>query len=180
MNITGGKYNSRYIKAPDSDKVRPTLSKIRESVFNILQAKINFEEAVFLDAFSGSGIMSLEAISRGFKSVISIEKDFKTAKFIKENFKQLELEPNLIIGDTTKILDKLIEQFDVIYLDPPYKDVELYNKTLNKIVEKNLLKNDGFIIVESQKGVEYTIPQELSLIKEKTYGDTNIIFFTNK
>ena len=179
MNITGGKFNSRKVTAPDSDKVRPTLSKIRESVFNMLSSLIEFENSIFLDAFSGSGIMSLEAISRGFKKVISVEKDFKTAKIIKENFALIGLEPNLIIKDVIKALDIIEDKFDVIYLDPPYKNIELYNKTLKKIADNKILNEKGIIVVESQKGTEYEIPEDFSLIKEKTYGDTiiRILFF---
>ena len=177
MNITGGKFNSRKVTAPDSDKVRPTLSKIRESVFNMLSSLIDFEKAAFLDTFSGSGIISLEAVSRGFKKVILIEKDYKTAKIIKENYAQLGLEPNLIIKDAVSFLDKIDEKFDVIYLDPPYKEVELYNKTLKKIYERGLLNENGVIIAESQKGIKYEVPENFLLIKEKIYGDTVIKIF---
>ena len=178
MNITGGKFNSRKVIAPDSDKVRPTLSKIRESVFNILSSLIDFESSTFLDAFSGSGIISLEAVSRGFKNVISIEKDYKTARIIKENFIQLGLEPNLIIKDIVYFLHKTVEKFDVIYLDPPYKNVELYNKSLKIIADKEILNKNGVIVTESQKGIEINIPEVFSLTKEKNYGDTVIRIYT--
>lgn len=175
MNITGGKFNSRKVIAPESDKVRPTLSKIRESVFNILSSLINFEEAQFLDAFSGSGIISLEAVSRGFKKVVSIEKDYKTAKIIKENFVQIGVEPNLIVKDAILAMDKLDEKFDVIYLDPPYNYVDLYSKVLNKILGNNLLTNNGYVITESQKDKTFEIPSAFILLKEKIYGDTKIM-----
>ena len=177
MNITGGKFNSRKVIAPTTDKVRPTLSKIRASIFNTLSAYTDFKNASFLDAFAGSGIMSLEAVSRGFKEVITIEKDIKTAKIIKENFKQLNLTPNLIIRDATKVIGELKEQFDIIYLDPPYKNLELYNTTLNKIVENKILKVGGIVIVESQKTLEYNVPSDFTLMKEKIYGDTKVSFY---
>ena len=174
MNITGGKFNSRKVFVPDSDKVRPTLSKIRESVFNMLSSLIDFENANFLDVFSGSGIISLEAVSRGFKKVVSIEKDYKTAKVIMKNFAQLDLIPNLIVKDAVKALDKIEEKFDVIYLDPPYKEIDLYNTIFKIIADKELLTSNGVIITESQKETEYIVPRRFSLIKEKTYGDTLI------
>ena len=178
MNITGGKFNSRKVKAPETDSVRPTLSKIRSGVFNSLSTQMDFFDKSFLDLFSGSGIMSLEAVSRGFKKVISVEKDFKTAKVIKENFEALNIEPNIIIKDAIKVLDNLNETFDVVYIDPPYKMIELYNNSLKKIAENNLLSNGGIIIVESQKGNDnYQKPSSLSLIKEKLYADTIIRFY---
>ena len=149
MNITGGKYNSRKIKAPNSDFVRPTLSKIRESVFNILNSRVNFSSSRFLDLFSGSGIMSLEAVSRGFKEVISVEKDCKTAKIIKENFAQLDLTPNLIIKDALIALESMGNPFNAVYIDPPYSAVELYSKVLFKIAQKNLLTKNGIIITDN-------------------------------
>ena len=177
MNITGGKFNSRKVKAPDSDEVRPTLSKIRESIFNMLSAFTDFENSKFLDMFSGSGIISLEAVSRGFEKVVSIEKNYKTAKLIKENFLSLGIEPNLIIKDSVKAVDTLNDKFDVIYLDPPYENTELYEKALNKIIEKNFLSENGIIIVEKQKNIEFKIPSGYSLIKDKIYGDVKIEFY---
>ena len=178
MNITGGKYNSRKIKAPETDRVRPTLSKIRSGVFNSLSAIMNFEDKSFLDLFSGSGIMSLEAVSRGFESVTSVEKDFKIAKIIKENFKALNIEPKLIVSDAIKALDNFDEVFDVVYIDPPYKMVELYNNSLKKIAENKLLNKDGIIIVECQKGNDkYDVPSSVTMLKEKLYGDTIIRFY---
>ena len=178
MNITGGKYNSRKVKAPETDSVRPTLSKIRSGVFNSLLSEMDFEEKSFLDLFSGSGIMSLEAVSRGFKKVISVEKDIKTAKIIKDNFSILGEKLNLIIKDALKVLDSIDESFDVIYIDPPYKNIELYSESLKKIADNNLLNKNGVIVVECQKWLDnFIVPEKLILKKEKKYGDTLIRYY---
>ena len=76
MQITGGKYNSRKIKTPDYENIKPTLSKTRQGIFNTLNTMITFDNKVFIDMFAGSGIMGLEALSRGFR-VISMEKTKK-------------------------------------------------------------------------------------------------------
>ncbi|MBE7710233.1 MAG: 16S rRNA (guanine(966)-N(2))-methyltransferase RsmD, partial [Cyanobacteria bacterium SIG32] len=91
MIITSGKYKGQKITAPDENITRPTLSKVRMSVFNTLQAIIDFEGKTFLDMFAGSGVMGLEAISRGFDSAIAIEKNPKIASVIKNNFKKFEV-----------------------------------------------------------------------------------------
>ena len=96
MNITGGIYKSQKITAPDENITRPTLSKVRMSVFNTLQCLIDFEDASFLDMYAGSGIMGLEALSRGFSRVVSIEKNKKVYNVIKSNFKKYESENDLI------------------------------------------------------------------------------------
>ena len=177
MNITGGKYNSLKVKVPCTTKVRPTLSKVREGVFNTLSSIINIKNASFLDCFGGSGIMSLEAISRGFINVLTIEKDYKTASIIKNNFNELGLTPNLIVKDAIAVMKTLNDKFDVIYIDPPYKMSDLYEKSLNIISENSLLNNDGIIILECKKGkFEFFIPTLYKVIKEKTYGETTILY----
>ena len=118
MIITAGKFKGRKIIAPDANITRPTLSKVRMSIFNTLQALVDFRESSFLDMFAGSGIMGLEALSRGFSHVSAIEKNYKVANIIKSNLKNLSLTPqnrqskkeneelNFIIGDSLKIAPK--------------------------------------------------------------------------
>ena len=118
MNITAGKYKGQKITAPDENITRPTLSKVRMAVFNTLQAIIDFDNASFLDMFAGSGIMGLEALSRGFKSVTAIEKNTKTIKILEDNYKKIGEKQNLIKGDSLKSTPQ--EYFDVVYIDPPY------------------------------------------------------------
>ena len=88
MNITAGKFKGQKILAPDENITRPTLSKVRMSVFNTLQCMIDFEESSFLDMYAGSGIMGLEALSRGFKKIVAIEKNKKVYGVIKLNYKK--------------------------------------------------------------------------------------------
>ena len=91
MNITGGKYKGQKITAPDENITRPTLSKVRMSVFNTLQAMVEFEGLSFLDMFSGSGIMALEALSRGFGKILLIEKNRKVYNITKSNKKRKKM-----------------------------------------------------------------------------------------
>ncbi|MBQ9246061.1 16S rRNA (guanine(966)-N(2))-methyltransferase RsmD [bacterium] len=173
MQITGGKYNSLHIKTPDFDNIKPTLSKTRQGIFNSLLTMIEPENKVFFDLFSGSGIMSLEALSRGFR-VISFEKDRKTAIAIKNCFKSLKLTPELYVGDTLKNIIKIDIKADVIFMDPPY-DSELYEQSLSLIKEKQILKEDGIIIMEHP--IEKIIKNDgFELIKAKTYGNKQISF----
>src|SRR5574344_2103872 len=97
MKITAGKFKGRSVIAPDENIVRPTLSKTREAIFSSLYSLMDFEGKLFLDMFSGSGIMGLEAISRGFE-VVAFEKNVKVSNVIKENYKILNLKPDLNLG----------------------------------------------------------------------------------
>ncbi len=178
MQITGGFLNSRKIKFIASDSVRPTLSKTRQAFFNSLNSLIDFEGKIFLDMFSGSGIMALEAVSRGFEEVYAIEKDKRNARVILENFKAFKLEPNVFIGDSIKIASKLGKKFDVIFIDPPY-DSDLYDKALDIIKSKGMLKANGIIVLEHPIGKNIDF-KEFECIKEKEYADKKITFLSEK
>lgn len=173
MQITGGKYNSRKIKTPEYDNIKPTLSKTRQGIFNALGAMIDFEGKLFFDMFSGSGIMSLEALSRGFK-VVSFEKDRRTALAIKESFKSLGLIPDLYFGDALKNILKVNKKADVIFIDPPY-DTDLYEKVLNVIKNNEILDDNGIVILEHpvDKDINY---DGFEQVKTKTYGNKQISY----
>ena len=132
IRITGGFLRGRNIESPDSMKTRPTASRTREALFNILQGVDGFR---MLDLFAGSGIMGLEALSRGFKSVTVIEKNKQSAKIIKSNYNKLGLEPNLYICDSLSFLSKNDEFFDVVYIDPPYNS-NLYETSINLVQQQ--------------------------------------------
>lgn len=170
MIITAGKYKGQKITAPDENITRPTLSKVRMGIFNTLQALIEFDGKSFLDMYAGSGIMGLEAISRGFKNACAIEKNIKAANIIKTNFKKFENYPQLITGDSLKITSKLKEKFDVIYIDPPYF-AGIYEKSLAAI--RNIAAD--IIILEHINDVNFT---GFKLIKQKRYGNKLITFLS--
>ena len=173
MNITGGIFNRQKIKAPDENITRPTLSKVRMSVFNTLGSIIDFNGKSFLDMYSGSGIMTLEALSRGFESAVAIEQNKKVYSVIKSNFSKYEKSHDLklILGDSLKVCQKLEQKFDVIYIDPPYY-AGIYEKSLDAI--KNIC--NGTVILEHV--AEVKIPQNFEILKQKKYGDKFITFLS--
>lgn len=166
MIITAGQYKGQKIQVPSEDITRPTLSKVRMGVFNTLQAIIDFEGKSFLDMYAGSGIMGLEAISRGFGSAVAIERNPKAASIIKNNFKKFAACPKLLIGDSLKVVQKLDTVFDVVYIDPPYF-AGIYEKSLQAL---NPCK---IVILEHVEDVDFT---GFELIKQKKYADKIITF----
>lgn len=176
MIITAGKYKGRKIIAPDEKIVRPTLSKIRESIFNVLFSQMEFFDKSFLDVFAGSGVMGLEALSRGFSKVMTLEKNPKVASILKKNYENSGVKPNLILGDSLKILNKIHERFDVIYIDPPYLS-GIYEETLKCIKENHLLNEGGILILEHILDVNYT-ELGFELIKQKKYSNKLITFLS--
>ena len=174
MNITGGKFNGRKITTGKSNDVRPTSSKVRSSIFNMLNSlEIDLETAAFLDLFAGSGIMGLEALSRGAKKAIFVEKNLNTYKLIKQNLSNFGVEFEAFNMDALKFLDKTQEKFDIIFVDPPYM-AGLYSLVIEKIQKKQLLDKNGILILETP--LEYQLPQYITVVKEKKYGDTKIYF----
>lgn len=170
MIITGGEYKGRRITAPNENITRPTLSKVRMGVFNTLYSLIeDFTNKSFLDLFGGSGIMGLEALSRGFKEVAVFEKNPKAAEIIKKNYSALKLVPNLKIGDSLKFLKTIDKNYDVIYVDPPYKS-GIYEEIFSLIKE-----SDSIIIAEHLDPID--INEKYTLIKSKNYGGKKISFF---
>lgn len=175
MQITGGYLNSRKIKTNKDINVKPTLSKIRQGIFNILLSLLgDFSEKSFLDLFAGSAIMSFEAVSRGFNPVVTIEKDKKTARFIKENFNELQLKSDLFVVDAINFLKKADKNFDIIFLDPPYES-NLYDESLRLILNNNLLKCGGFIVME-HKTDKIINAEGFKIVKIKEYRSVKVSF----
>lgn len=169
MIITGGIYKGRKILAPSETITRPTLSKVRQGVFNALFSILGeFEGKSFLDVFGGSGIMGLEALSRGFEEVLVFEKNPKAAQIIKKNYSVLGLTPNLKTGDSLKLLDKIEKTYDVLYVDPPYQS-GIYEKVFD------LIKSGSIIIAEHSAPIQ---TEKFNLIKQKNYGGKLVSFFS--
>ena len=166
MIITAGIYKGRKIESPDEKITRPTLSKVRMGVFNTLYSIIgNFEGKTFLDVFGGSGIMGLEALSRGFGKVKVFEKNPKVAQILKKNYQTVGLKPDLTIGDSTKLIAKLDEVFDVVYIDPPYMS-GIYEDILSKV-------KGNIIIAEHSETIKF---DGYEVLKQKNYGGKIVSF----
>ena len=167
MYLTGGQYKGRKIEVPNN--VKPTLSKVRESIFNMLQS-FELKDNSFLDMCSGSGIMGFEAISRGY-NVTALEINPKVASTIKKTYESIGIKPNLIITDCLKF--KTDSRFEVIYLDPPWNND--YEKFILKSAD--LLDTKGILIIEFDKenpveieNIIKTNKLSLNIVKSKKYG----------
>ncbi len=179
MRVISGLRRGHRLKAPSGMETRPTEDKVKESLFNIL-GKISSDARV-LDLFAGSGAIGLEFLSRGAKEAVFIDKSNPSISCIKDNIAHTKFEENSIVMkmDSLRYLDKadmLGEKFDYIYVDPPFKEVELFIKILEKIDKKDILSKDGIILVEH---VEELILEntELKLIDERSYGGKYISFY---
>ena len=169
MRITSGTLKNRKIKSREGKETRPTLERIKEAIFSIIGDKIT--DARFLDLYSGTGNMAIEALSRGAGRAVMIEQDKEALRIIIENVNDLKLDGKCRaykndVFRAVEILGRKNEKFDVIFLDPPYKE-NITEKTLEKISESEILAEDGIIISEHsvyEKSI-YTVGNLVSVKK---------------
>lgn len=176
MRIISGIYGGRRFDAPRNLQARPTTDIAKESLFNILQNRIDFEETTALDLFAGTGSISFELISRGANKVISVELGHQQQQFILKVVGELKLghQLQLIRGDVFKYLKSVSQQFDLIFADPPYALPEL--PTLPEIIlESNILKQDGMFILEH--GKDYDFSNHPRFVEMRKYGAVHFSFF---
>lgn len=178
MRIIGGKHRSRVLAEFPGEDVRPTSDRVRESLFNILSLKIY--GARVLDLFSGSGALGLESLSRGAKEVVFNDFSKDSLAILKKNLTALKIAEG---GDEAKVchydfsvcLDVVQGQFDLIFIDPPYR-FDYGVPALEKIAKRGLLSENGVAVYERDRPFEGEIAG-LEKYDERKYGKTYLTFF---
>ena len=175
MRVVAGKYKRTPLKTIDSLSTRPTKDMVKEALFSSIYID---EDTSFLDLFSGSGAIGIEALSRGAKEVYFNDLNKDAVKVINENLNKLKENRIVYNLNYDTCLFKLRgNQFDYIFLDPPYSFKE-YENVFNLIGEYNLLNDNGKIIVEVKKDVELDDNIcSLNKYKEKKYGISKLIYY---
>ncbi len=167
LRIISGKYKGKVIKEYNIVGTRPTMDRIKESVFGMIQSYL--EGSICLDLFCGSGSLGIEALSNGGKECYFVDKNRKVTEILKNNTKDIE-NVYIINKDYQSFLKNTNIKFDIIFLDPPY-DLFLINSAIKLIEENDLLNNNGLIICEYTKE---NIKSSYEVFKEKKYGDKYI------
>lgn len=178
LKITGGEFNGRIIKAPKNLQTRPTQSRLRQALFNSLQAEI--PDAQVLDLFAGSGALGFEALSRGASQVLFVEESRSAARLISENAKELNVESrvDLICEDLARAWSRISKQgpFHLVLADPPYAG-DWESKILKGPPWDQILDSSGFLCLEwgIQKSKVQDLPERVPFlvkVREKNYGDS--------
>ncbi len=175
MRIISGKYKSRRIQVPANLKARPTTDFARESLFNVLNNRLDWEETTVLDLFSGTGSVALEFVSRGCPFVVSVEMNQNHYNFIckaQETLGAKELFP--VKAEVFKYLQSLNQKFDLIFADPPY-DLLSINTIPDLIFKRELLKPEGIFILEHSKKQNFSAHPHF--VNERNYGNVHFSFF---
>ena len=185
MRVISGIARGTKLDSIDSLDTRPTLDRVKESLFNIIQNKI--ENSVILDLFAGSGAIGIEFISRGCNKAYFCEKSHDALKMINKNLIKTRFENKSEIYETDyiKCLELLSSnnvKFDIIYIDPPYKQ-DLAGNAVEKIIFLDLLKHNGIIVIETdeeKRDLNEIEKLQVEVYDLRKYGRAHLIFLNRK
>ncbi len=173
MRIISGKYKGREIKGYNIEGTRPTMDRVKESLFASIQNYV--KGSICLDLFAGSGGLGIEALSEGAQSCYFVDNNKIVIDALKKNLTSLKVEEDyfLIKKDYVEALKTFDMKFDIIFLDPPYH-LNMMNNAIDLIIKNNLLNDVGIIVCEYEEG---TVNCDLQILKEKRYGSKNVTIF---
>lgn len=186
MRVISGIARGTKLNSIDSETTRPTLDRVKEAFFSSIQTYID-ENTIVLDLFAGSGQIGIEFLSRGAKKAYFCEKNPMAVKMIKQNLDKTRFTENsVIINKDYKIaLEKLKEnniQFDIVYIDPPYK-LDIAVKSIDYILENNILSKSGVIVIETDeedRELKELESMNINIYNIKRYGRVKLIFLRRK
>ena len=180
MRVIAGEFKGRRLETPDNYDIRPTSEMVKEALFSILLNDIY--GSTFLDLFSGTGAVGIEACSRGARKIYLVDKSRESIAIIKENVKKTGCQEKAIIlsSDYRIALDRIKENIDIVFADPPYE--EGYNlEILESISERDTSSDGGIVIIEHSK--KAVLPDDFKCFKrfkEKKYGKKCLSFYKKK
>ncbi len=174
MKIIQGKYKGRILKGFDINGTRPTMDRVKESLFATIQNKV--KDSTILDLFAGSGALGIEALSMGAEDVVFVDKNKISINVIKENLSSIKEERLVINKDYEDALVYLKDdyKFDIVFLDPPYKE-NYISIALNLICKYDLINEEGIIVCETDNINKIKIPDSLKEVKTKKYGEKIVV-----
>ena len=181
MRVISGTARGTKLNSIDEMSTRPTLDRVKESLFNILQPRI--DDSVVLDLFAGSGAIGIEFLSRGCRTAYLCDNSNKAVNMIHQNLEKTRLGKNAIVlnKDYKNCLQELAKRgiaFDIIFIDPPYKD-DIAVSSVDLILSSKLLKKEGIIIIETDekdREIENLKNLDIEVYDIRKYGRANLIF----
>ncbi len=184
MRIISGRFKGKKLLLPKDKNTRPLKDLVKESIFNLLehskQINVNLKDSIILDLFSGSGSFGIECLSRGSKYVYFFENYFEAIKVLEKNLLIFKKEKKFQIFknncfeyfNSDRKIDK---KFDIIFIDPPYKEIKI-NMLIEKIIYRKILKKDGVLIIHRHKNDKIEITEKINIIDIRTYGISKVYF----
>lgn len=156
MRIIAGHLRSRPIKAVPGEATRPTSDRLRETLFNVLQAMMSLDGIVVLDLFAGTGAVGIEALSRGARQVYFVEHSKKATAVIRQNLRALDISEGFEViereaNTALRLLDSEAVRCDLCFLDPPYSASDVYEETLGFLSQSRMLTPESVVVAEHDK-----------------------------
>ncbi len=180
MRVVAGKYRGKNLASPKDDRVRPTTTRIKETLFNVLQGYS--QDAVVLDLFAGSGALGIECLSRGAKEVVFADNNKDSIELVRKNLQGIDGNFKVVNSDFSAVLRNAYvtgKKFDMIFVDPPYAS-GLGELALGMIFDMNLLKDDGVIVFEHGQEKSYEVSDKRFKQRTKKMGTVVAEFITRK
>ena len=182
MRVISGTARGTKLNSIESLSTRPTLDRVKEPLFSIIQAYI--QDANVLDLFAGSGALGIETLSRGAKHCTFCDKSPTSIKMLKQNLQKTRLEEKttVFIEDYKKCLKNLNSKYDIIFIDPPYK-LDIAVDSIKLILEYNLFAKDGIIILETdeeERDIRELENINLEIVDVRKYGRVKLIFLRER
>lgn len=179
MRIISGEHRGRKLLDFEGQAIRPTTDRVKEAMFNLIQEYI--PEASVLDLFGGSGALSLEALSRGAKKAICIDKDKRAADIIRKNTQTLNYTDKceILNTDSMEYLKRCGQQFDIVFLDPPYNK-GFIEPILASLIRYDIPGEEGIVVLESDDTDFCRETEGLTILKQRKYGRTYITVYKRK
>ena len=184
MRIIAGKLKGVTLHLPQNKITRPLKDRARESIFNLLahssKMSFQFEKSNILDLYAGTGSFGLECLSRQAKRICFVEKAKDAGKILEKNIEKLKVKKNVDIFfddvfDLVKRQNIFKSKFDLIFCDPPFKDVNI-EKLIQLIYNNNILQENGIFVLHRHKNTREKLPNYFKIIDEKIYGISKIMF----
>ncbi|MBI2425125.1 MAG: 16S rRNA (guanine(966)-N(2))-methyltransferase RsmD [Candidatus Hydrogenedentes bacterium] len=177
MRIIAGSARGIPLVSPAGDSIRPTLDRVRESLFNILMPRL--PECAFLDLFAGTGANGIEALSRGAASCIFVDNGREALELVRKNLEKTRLTTGTQVFkmDVPRDLKLIQDRFDVIFADPPHAFTE-FEGLLAEIGSRGMLNPDGVLVLEHATGAPMpAVSGPLNCVRHKKYGQTTLSFY---
>lgn len=178
MRVISGKYRGKKLQEFDLQTTKPTLDRVKESMFNLIQFQIS--DAVVCDLFAGTGALGIECVSRGARYVCFVDSNPKAIKIVQQNLKNMDRQYTVVNQDYLTFLKQCKEKFDIFLIDPPYK-TELGIQAIKYINNNNLLNEQGVILFETSKDMvfDFSSLQNLDMDK-RIYGSVAVYKLTKR
>ena len=167
MRVIAGKYRGKVLQSFEGRDIRPTIDRVKESIFNVIQFDV--KDSIFVDLFAGTGSIGIEALSRGAKSVIFSDIAKSSLDIINANLKGIDGNYRVLNRDYRETLYSIKDQADFIFVDAPYK-MDCIEEICEIADSKNCLKNNGYIIYEHDENKEFNLPTKFYIEKRKKFG----------